>query len=104
MTTDTIFIYVIASDPAGPCKIGYASKPERRLRQLQTGHPERLELFHTQPFERPRAKLIERILHKTLKFRREQGEWFAIDVKTAIAEIDFVLIRYGEEVNLHNYL
>lgn len=93
------YIYVIAARLEGPVKIGFSANPERRLRQLQTGHAEALILHHTQAFEPKRAKLIERIIHKTIKHLRCHGEWFNIDVRTAIAEVTFALIRYEDDPN-----
>lgn len=98
------FIYVIAGDPAGPVKIGFSNDPHKRLRQLQTGYPGRLTLHYTEAFPEPRARLMERIIHKTIAPRRVKGEWFSIDVETAIAEVQFALIRYGDEANLRYFL
>lgn len=55
-------------------KIGKADEPEKRLKELQTGCPEKLEI-----------KLVidggedkERMLHKALNKYRYRGEWFQI--------------------------
>ncbi|RYD70080.1 MAG: GIY-YIG nuclease family protein [Verrucomicrobiaceae bacterium] len=98
------FIYVISGDMAGPCKIGFSNNPEKRLRQLQTGHPAKLFLHHTQGFPEDRARLMEQIIHKTIRPFRLKGEWFKIDVASAIAEIEFALIRYGDEPNLRYFV
>jgi response regulator of citrate/malate metabolism len=56
-------------------KIGKADEPKKRLKELQTGCPEKLEI-----------KLVidggedkERMLHKALNKYRFRGEWFQID-------------------------
>ena len=90
------FVYVIAARPEGPCKIGFSVNPTKRLRQLQTGHPEILRIHHVQGFEEKRAKLIERIIHRTISYKRQTGEWFDLSVEDAVAEVEFALIRYGE--------
>lgn len=100
----TIHIYVIAAHKEGPVKIGFSADPEERLKQLQTGHPEPLTLYYSLSFEKKQAKLMERIIHKTIKLHRTHGEWFDISVDSAIAEVDFALIRYGDEINLRTYL
>lgn len=98
------FIYVIAAEPEGPCKIGLSLNPDKRLRQLQTGHPYRLRLFHTMEVPDVKVKLLEKLIHKTMGPWRESGEWFRVDVETAKAEVEFALIRYGEHENLRYYL
>jgi hypothetical protein len=94
------FVYVIAPSPEGPCKIGFSADPHRRLRQLQTGYPARLTLYHFQPFCADRAPLMEKLIHKSIAFRRAKGEWFNVSVEDAISEVEFSLIRYGDEPNL----
>jgi hypothetical protein len=90
------FIYVIAADTDGPVKIGFSKNPDKRLRQLQTGFPETLVLHHVQPFEPGRAKLVEKLIHKAVAYKRTKGEWFAISVEDAVCEIAFAQIRYDE--------
>lgn len=58
-------------------KIGKADDPEKRLKELQTGCPEKLEI-----------KLVidggedkEKMLHKALNKYRYRGEWFQINFK-----------------------
>ncbi len=99
------FVYVIAPGPDGPCKIGFSMQPEKRLRELQTGHPQKLTLYHVQEFgDASRASLMERIIHKTISYKRASGEWFNVPVEHAISEVEFALIRYGDERNLRDYL
>jgi Meiotically up-regulated gene 113 len=98
-----VFIYVIAARDEGPCKIGFSNSPEERLKQLQTGHPEQLVLRHTVELEAKQGKLLERMIHKTLKHQRSVGEWFNLSVDAAIGEVDFAVIRY-EHANLRDYL
>jgi predicted GIY-YIG superfamily endonuclease len=98
------YIYVIAADEHGPVKIGYSNDPNRRLKELQTGYPKPLALWHQQEFHQKQAKLMEQLIHKTLRHRCSYGEWFKLSVQQAIAEVEFHLIRYGDEPNLRNYL
>lgn len=98
------FIYVIAPRPEGPVKIGLSKTPDKRLRQLQTGHPERLYLYHTMEVETPKVALLEKIIHKTVSYKKTVGEWFDLSVTDAIGEVEFALIRYGDEVNLRYFL
>lgn len=63
-------IYFVSK--SGFVKIGYSSNPYKRLKQLQTGSPERLELMFTIPGDRK----LEKRLHKLLWRNREANEWF----------------------------
>ena len=77
-----IYIYMI-SDGHNNIKVGISDKPERRLKQLQTGHPYPLEIIFTEEFdvERKSILLIEDKLHKdmSVKYKKEHGEWFLIE-------------------------
>lgn len=94
------FLYVIAADEQGPVKIGLSKHPDRRLRQLQTGHACKLVLHHAEPVEDGQVRALERIVHEQIRHRRMQGEWFDLTVPDAIAEVQFVMIRYGDEPNI----
>lgn len=90
-------IYVISSAKHhnGPVKIGISNKPEKRLKQLQTGFPEKLEIKYVEPLDsRVKARTLENHLHKDIRHHRSHGEWFNIDVKSAIAYVKFTLINY----------
>src|SRR5574343_102732 len=93
------FVYVIATNPNGPVKIGHSNDPHRRRDQLQTGHAESLQVFHSEPFENDRAPLFEKIIHKTINHKRKKGEWFDMTVDAAVAEITHAVIRYGDMSN-----
>lgn len=95
----TSFIYVIAADPAGPVKIGSSKEPERRLRQLQTGHADPLKLFHTEAISVEGVLLMERIIHRENRVHKRKGEWFNLSVTDAIAEVKHAMIRFEQEVS-----
>ena len=86
------FIYIIASTEDGPVKIGFSKDPERRLKALQTGSAQKLNLYHVEPFESDDIKLVEDMLHQENRFRRCGGEWFTMSVTQAIAEVKYVAI------------
>jgi hypothetical protein len=98
------FLYVIAASSAGPCKLGTSAKPEQRLRQLQTGHAERLQVFHLEAVEADRAALLERLLHRDIGHHRCFGEWFRLPVAEAIGYIRYVIITYALVENLRDCL
>jgi hypothetical protein len=91
------FVYVIAAQD-GPVKIGFSAHPEKRLKELQTGHAEPLFLHHTEPVAADKAYLIEQLIHADNRHRRLRGEWFRLNVEDAVAEIQFAVIRYSENL------
>lgn len=76
-------LYFIELGAGGPIKIGYtASHAAKRMKQLQTGQPERLSLLGTIPGSLD----DEGSLHEELRGYRVGGEWFR-----RCAEIDEVV-------------
>lgn len=90
------FLYVIAASTIGPVKLGISKAPEKRVRQLQTGHAQRLHLFHTEPVAASSARMLEGLLHKSYHHVRMAGEWFDMTAEDAIASVKFILIEHGE--------
>lgn len=92
-------IYVIASSKTnlGPVKIGISDNPEKRMKQLQTAFPEKLEIKYIEPFEtKIKARELEKFLHKDISHLRSHGEWFSISVEEAIRYVQFTVIAYLE--------
>lgn len=96
------YVYVIASSELGPCKIGHSNNPERRLKQLQTGHSETLRIFHKEAVDDFPAAALERVIHETIGYKRARGEWFAVSTEEAIAEIRFGMIAHSERLSRKN--
>ncbi|MGW6941402.1 GIY-YIG nuclease family protein [Streptomyces xanthophaeus] len=66
------YVYVIGSAGSTRVKIGTSVSPEKRLKELQTGNPDRLEvLWHT-----PGGRELEAQLHQVFAEYRGEGEWF----------------------------
>ncbi|MER6522564.1 GIY-YIG nuclease family protein [Streptomyces sp. NPDC001553] len=66
------YVYVIGSAGSTRVKIGTSVSPEKRLKELQTGNPNRLEvLWHT-----PGGRELEAQLHQVFAEYRGEGEWF----------------------------
>lgn len=68
------FVYFIQAD-AGAVKIGRAKDPESRLRQLQTGSPDKLQMLHVVPGDAE----LEASLHRRFGTVRIRGEWFGAE-------------------------
>ncbi len=67
-------IYFIQAGSFGPIKIGFTGSEDanKRIRQLQTAHPEKLECLLTIDG----SYKDEQRLHEYFKHLRLQGEWF----------------------------
>jgi len=89
----TSYIYIIGCDRP-PYKVGISKYPEKRLKQLQTGHPRKLYIHSLTETDSLKTREIESIIHKTLKFQNTNGEWFDVDLDDLMAEINFAMIRY----------
>lgn len=60
-------------------KIGYSKDPQKRLKQLQTGHPKKLGLEGWKVCEtEEEARAIEHSIHKFFEKNRTNGEWFKL--------------------------
>jgi hypothetical protein len=78
-----MMIYVIRSGDF--VKIGKANDPQKRIADLQTAHPVKLELLATLPGD----KWLEKQFHNRFSDRRITGEWFRLtdeEVRTALVE------------------
>lgn len=70
--TDNGWVYFIRAVQTGRIKIGFSLDPSRRLRELEFGCPEDLELIT----QIPGSFFRERGLHKRFAVHRARGEWF----------------------------
>ena len=76
----TEYVYIIQSGYESSYKIGHSKHPRKRLRQLQTGHPQKLFLVHSISCREHPARKIEKFLHSRLSFHRSRpgSEWFQL--------------------------
>lgn len=79
-------VYVIGRGAEGPHKIGFSSSPDKRLRELQCGSPERLAILHRR--EHPRAKQVESHAHWLLDEHTVSGEWFSGSLDEMVSAVD----------------
>lgn len=92
----TSFIYVIGSN-GPPYKVGISKDPKRRLKNIQTGHPHKLEILSIKETAFNKTKLLETIIHRNINKYKTHGEWFDIELETLLLEIDYALIRYEDD-------
>lgn len=79
-------MYIIGkANSASPIKIGISANPEKRLKQLQTGSPDRLVLVHTvYAHTKGLASDWEANAHDVFTDRCIAGEWFNIQAEEVI--------------------
>lgn len=69
-----MYVYLIRSKETNRYKIGKSKNPEKRLKQLQTGSSEQLELI--EKFQSKYPFLIESTMHNRYSYVKMIGEWF----------------------------
>lgn len=105
MVAPTKFLYVICEGKdAQSVKIGFSVDPDKRVRQLQTGHASPLVVFYKEEIEAEKVRPLERIVHRLLSHRRQKGEWFSLNPADAVLEIKHAVMRYGDVENLSTRL
>lgn len=71
------FVYLICSNQTGTYKVGMTKNdPEKRLRQLQTGHP--YELHIVDVFASQNARYVEKMVHHEYASVNTKNEWFEL--------------------------
>lgn len=96
MNNTISYVYVIGPKE-GYQKIGISYNPNKRLKELQTGHPNKLFVHHKEEVLDDIKFIMERIIHKSLNHRRTHNEWFDIPIEDAIKHIQFCMITHSED-------
>ena len=84
-------LYFIQSALTGMIKIGRSRDPQKRLKQLQTGNPNKLKLIAY--FERMGWR--EKALHEQLSKWSLEGEWFDYECVGSIPDDIYEKILWG---------
>lgn len=87
-----MYVYVISPSESGPVKIGRGNDPKKRRASLQTGNPDSLEIYHSEPVGYL-AEAVEREAHRVLASTRvPKGgkEWFDITPAEALIVVRLV--------------
>ena len=78
ITGEIGYVYFITEMPfSNKIKIGMSKNPIDRLKQLQTGNPQKLVIYHT--VESTDYKRLEKTMHDICKDLNILGEWFEIN-------------------------
>jgi len=70
-----MFIYAIGND-GNRQKIGISNNPEKRLRSLQTGNPDKLMIHYIFEVDDRYAARYEAHIHSCHRYKKKVGEWF----------------------------
>lgn len=62
------YIYVIGTE--NQVKIGFSKTPEKRLKQLQTGNMNKLQLFYKEEVQDSKVRIIEHLIHRDLRDKK----------------------------------
>ena len=83
-------LYILYISELNVCKIGISENVEKRIKQLQTGCPFRIDVV--KKYESPISARIEKILHRQYRSRKVDeneynlmGEWFSIPVSEMLS-------------------
>ncbi len=78
-------LYVLFISELNVCKIGISENVEKRIKQLQTGCPFRIDVVRK--YQSPISAKIEKILHRQYRSRKIDeneyhlmGEWFNLTI------------------------
>lgn len=99
----TKFLYIIGP-VSGPQKIGFSKNPQKRLKSLQTAHPQQLILHYTKEVPEGNVRALEKIIHMNLGHLQTLNEWFDITVDDAKLEVDFAFMKFNDVPNLSRRL
>lgn len=95
-TKEAVHLYIIraGSNPKAPIKVGIAHNIQQRLRSLQSGNPNKLEVLTCITMNtRREAESLEQHIHRRLKHCRMASEWFNVNkmggaLKAALKEYE----------------
>lgn len=70
-------IYLLNESGSEKYKIGITNNLKTRLKNIQTGCPEEINVIST--FQSPYVTIIEKRLHKKFEHNKTNGEWFLLN-------------------------
>lgn len=77
------YVYVAKESISGRFKIGISKNPEQRIKNLNTGNPEKLILIHSY-LATEQKNQSEAIAHALYSSNRLYGEWFDKDIDLSL--------------------
>jgi hypothetical protein len=92
------FVYVIRKAIQGHVKVGIGADPRERLRTLQTGSSEPLELVYTCAVKSNDGLRVERAAQDMMRNHQLVGEWFDTTPEMAVAAIAASAHHLGDPI------
>jgi predicted GIY-YIG superfamily endonuclease len=89
-------VYLFKSD-SGPYKIGVSTRPNKRLKEHQTGNPDNITMVHCYPTEL--AYRVEYAIKNYLESYKINREWFDLPLEIEIGFIELCK-KYEENIRL----
>lgn len=85
------YIYFIQEGNTHLYKVGRTNDPAKRLKELQTGNPRKLNMYHIiECYNMSAACRLELNLHKYLAGQKVLNEWYKLDKKHIKEIIKFI--------------
>lgn len=81
-----MFVYLIRCEENNYYKIGVTKNIQRRLKQIQTGTPDKIYLV--EKYESDYSTKIERALHNFLAHYHRNNEWFELPLEEELRFVD----------------
>ena len=95
MSSIPLYIYAARAGNTDQVKIGVTSNPDKRLKQMQTDCPYRVQFVFLQ--EWAGAWGVERRVHAMIESHRGIGEWFTLPSDDEIYRIFATAVAVSEE-------
>ncbi len=76
-----MYIYLFKSEENGYYKIGKSVNPDKRIKTLQTGNPEKISLINKVQISNKFSNRIESALHSQYSYANKIGEWFNLSLE-----------------------
>lgn len=96
------FLYILKSE-FDVIKIGISANVENRMRSISTSTPGKITLVHSVEFEtREKALAIEKLLHQRYAHSLSSGEWFRVNARTVMEDLNFAL-KFSEVMGASSY-
>lgn len=76
-----MYIYLLKSQENGYYKIGKSVNPDKRIKTLQTGNPEKIDLISKVKVSDKFCNRVESALHLQYSYSNKNGEWFDLSLE-----------------------
>lgn len=89
---DNYYVYIVKCCKTGMLKVGVTKRPKQRLAVLQTGYPFKLKLIY---LFKGAGTDFEKFCHNYLSDYKIKGEWFSVNARHKIRQIENICYCYN---------